>query len=159
LSLREPLKSIDLTGIDTASFQQITSEKGWTNEHFFGDSNGIFFATYSKLRPCPEIDRSSFQIVDFYLFKDKNKVYYLTQFLESDTKGRTISSGYAVLKGSDGETFHKISDANDNLPSRLNYGLGGRTALYEDKNGQWEIYHIVRHGRYGREKWVRRRKL
>ena len=134
--LNLPLKRIDLSGIDTASFQQITSEKGWTNAHFYGDNNSIFFAQYGKLRSCPEIDRSSFQIVDFYLFKDRNQVYYLTQFMDSDTKKRTASADYAVLKGADGETFHKISEVNDGM----NHRFGGQIALYEDKNEQWEIY-------------------
>ena len=159
-NFRKPLKSIDLKAIDTASFQQIAREEGSTNAHFYGDNNSIFFATYGKIRPCTKIDRNSFQIVDFYVFKDKNNVYYLTQHLESDTKGKTRNADYAILKGADGETFHKISDANDNLSSRLNYGLGGQTALYEDKNGQWEIYHIIYHRRGGRgtvHKWVIRK--
>jgi len=158
---REPLKSFDLTEIDTTSFQQISSEKGWTNAHFYGDTNRVFFATYGELRPCSEIDRNSFQIVDFYLFKDKNNVYYLTQYLESETKKQTKSPDYTILKGADGDTFHKIWDANDNLldlSSRLNYGLGGQTALYEDKNGQWEIYHIRRNNpRHIVDKWIIRK--
>ena len=71
-----------------------------------------------------------------YLFKDRNQVYYLTQFMDSDTKKRTASADYAVLKGADGETFHKISEANDGM----NHRFGGQIALYEDKNEQWEIY-------------------
>ena len=134
---RKPLRLVDLNGIDATSFQQITSEEGWTNTHFYGDNNRIFFARNGKLRPCPEIDRNSFQIVDFYVFKDKNQVYYLTQLLHSDTKRRTARANYAVLKGADGETFHKIS-----IP-QLNHGLGGQLALYEDKNRQWEIYIIL----------------
>ena len=149
-NLKNPLKCINLKGIDTTSFYQITSEKGWNNAHFYSDNNAIFFATYSHLRPCPEMDANSFQIVDYYLFKDKNKVFYLTQFLESDTKKKTANAGYAILEGADGETFHKISDANNqDFLTRRNWGLGGQLSLYEDKNGQWEIFHIVqRHHRY-----------
>lgn len=113
---KSPLKKVEVEGLDVASFQMLESS------YWYADKNRIYFGTWQDLRPCPEIDRNTFEILSFTTVKDKNHVYYLTRDLSSDTKKATEKDGYAILEGADAPSFRRINDKN-----------------YEDKNTTWTI--------------------
>lgn len=115
LSNKEPLRKIELPNLDVASF--IVLEHNWA-----ADSKTVYFSTWGNLRPCPEIDRPTFEVLDWQVAKDKNNVYYLTRNLKSEGHSATENENYAILTGADASTFERIG-----------------TRKYRDKNTEWSI--------------------
>ncbi|NDW08737.1 DKNYY domain-containing protein [Dysgonomonas sp. 520] len=112
----DPLKKIEVPGLDIASFENLE------HNYWYADKNTIYFSPWDKIRPCPDIDRASFEILSWNVAKDKNHVFYLTQNLKSDNKEATKEDGYAILEGAHAPTFVKIDERN-----------------YADKNTTWAI--------------------
>lgn len=99
-----PISKIQIKDLDIMSFKCY-------NHSWYADNNCIYFYSQgNELKACPEIDRNSFEVLSFYVSKDKNNVYYLTRYLSSKDKAATRKSSYTILEGADAQTFEIIDD-------------------------------------------------
>ncbi|GHV00929.1 hypothetical protein FACS1894159_07840 [Bacteroidia bacterium] len=90
--------------------------------YFFKDSRRVYFMPTGGARPryCSEIDAPSFEQVSWQVYKDGERVYFVTFGLTQE--GGNQQAGYDVLRGADAPTFHMV-DHN----------------VFEDKNTAWTI--------------------
>ena len=114
---KNPLKRLKIDGIDAPTFEEVEGGHNW-----YRDKNRVYFGGWSDFRPCPEIDRETFEILTWQVSKDQNHVYYLTRFLSSEGKKSTERDNYAILDGAHAPSFTLIDRNN-----------------FEDKNTTWTI--------------------
>ena len=117
-----PIKGDDAP--DAASLEEIPG-----TIEFLKDNRYVYLkSSFSKLKRCKEIDRNSFEVLTYQVFKDKNHVYYLTHNLKQegviadDDEDSGEEATYDILRGAHAPSFIKLSDTE-----------------FEDENTTWYI--------------------
>ena len=104
---KAPLRKVVVPGLDIETFEYMEHSHYW-----YKDKNKVYFSTWNELKPCNEIDRNTFEVLSFKVFKDKNHVYYLTRDLTAEGEKATKKENYAILQGAHAPSFYKIDDKN-----------------------------------------------
>lgn len=116
LSGKNPLKRVEIEGIDAATFEAVG------HHLWYRDAHAVYFGGWADLRRT-DIDARTFEVLTWQVAKDKNHVYYLTRYLtQNDNRTGSERDNYAVLKGAHAPSFRMIDQ---------------RT--FEDKNTTWTI--------------------
>ncbi|WP_299570538.1 DKNYY domain-containing protein, partial [uncultured Leptotrichia sp.] len=117
-------KKISLDGLDVKTFRALENGKDVTSIDYFVDKNNIYYA-YENLEKIQGADKNSFEVLGYYIAKDKNNVYLGNEKIEgADAKTFEVIDIYAGfardknylydsnerIKNSDPYTFQRINE-------------------------------------------------
>ena len=117
-------KKISVDGLDVKTFRVLENSKDVTSIDYFVDKNNIYYA-YEDLEKIQGADKNSFEILGYYIAKDKNNVYYNGKKMENvdsasiKTFGNFIGkdknrvfyiTGNEDIKDADAESFEIMED-------------------------------------------------
>jgi len=152
-------KKISLDGLDVKTFRALENGIDVTSIDYFVDKNNIYYA-YENLEKIQGADKNSFEVLGYYIAKDKNNVYYNGKKMENVDSASVKTFGNFIGKDKNGvyyidekinginpnniKVIEKIGQDNYILQSGNNYYLtfNSNKDLYDRKNDKIEAKKI-----------------
>ena len=130
-------KKISLDGLDVKTFRALENSKDVTSIDYFVDKNNIYYA-YKNLEKIQGADKNSFEVLGYYIAKDKNNVYYNGKKMENvDSKSFKYFGNFI---GKDKNRVFYITGNEDIKDADAeSFEIMGDTRYFRDKNNIFVI--------------------
>ena len=130
-------KKISLDGLDVKTFRALENGKDVTSIDYFVDKNNIYYA-YEDLEKIQGADKNSFEILGYYIAKDKNNVYYNGKKMENVDSASIKTFGNFIGKDKN-RVFYITGNEDIKDADAESFEIMGDTRYFRDKNNIFVI--------------------
>ena len=130
-------KKISLDGLDVKTFRALENSKDVTSIDYFVDKNNIYYA-YEDLEKIQGADKNSFEVLGYYIAKDKNNVYYNGKKMENVDSKSFKNFGNFIGKDKN-RVFYITGNEDIKDADAESFEIMGDTRYFRDKNNIFVI--------------------
>jgi len=130
-------KKISLDGLDVKTFRALENSKDVTSIDYFVDKNNIYYA-YENLEKIQGADKNSFEVLGYYIAKDKNNVYYNGKKMENVDSKSFKNFGDFIGKDKN-RVFYITGNEDIKDADASSFEIMGDTYYFRDKNNIFVI--------------------
>ena len=130
-------KKISLDGLDVRTFRALENSKDVTSIDYFVDKNNIYYA-YEDLEKIQGADKNSFEVLGYYIAKDKNNVYYNGKKMENVDSKSFKNFGDFIGKDKN-RVFYITGNEDIKDVDAKSFEIMGDTCYFRDKNNIFVI--------------------
>ena len=130
-------KKISLDGLDVKTFRALENGKDVTSIDYFVDKNNIYYA-YENLEKIQGADKNSFEVLGYYIAKDKNNVYYKGTKMENVDSASVKTFGNFIGKDKN-RVFYITGNEDIKDADASSFEIMGDTYYFRDKNNIFVI--------------------
>ena len=130
-------KKISLDGLDVRTFRALENSKDVTSIDYFVDKNNIYYA-YENLEKIQGADKNSFEVLGYYIAKDKNNVYYNGKKMENVDSKSFKNFGNFIGKDKN-RVFYITGNEDIKDADAESFEIMGDTYYFRDKNNIFVI--------------------
>jgi len=130
-------KKISLDGLDVKTFRALENSKDVTSIDYFVDKNNIYYA-YKNLEKIQGADKNSFEVLGYYIAKDKNNVYYNGKKMENVDSKSFKNFGNFIGKDKN-RVFYITGNEDIKDADAESFEIMGDTYYFRDKNNIFVI--------------------
>ena len=130
-------KKISLDGLDVRTFRALENSKDVTSIDYFVDKNNIYYA-YENLEKIQGADKNSFEVLGYYIAKDKNNVYYNGKKMENVDSKSFKNFGNFIGKDKN-RVFYITGNEDIKDADAKSFEIMGDTYYFRDKNNIFVI--------------------
>ena len=130
-------KKISLDGLDVKTFRALENSKDVTSIDYFVDKNNIYYA-YENLEKIQGADKNSFEVLSYYIAKDKNNVYYNGKKMENVDSKSFKNFGNFIGKDKN-RVFYITGNEDIKDADAKSFEIMGDTYYFRDKNNIFVI--------------------
>ena len=130
-------KKISLDGLDVKTFRALENSKDVTSIDYFVDKNNIYYA-YEDLEKIQGADKNSFEVLGYYIAKDKNNVYYKGTKMENVDSASVKIFGNFIGKDKN-RVFYITGNEDIKDADAESFEIMGDTRYFRDKNNIFVI--------------------
>ena len=130
-------KKISLDGLDVKTFRALENSKDVTSIDYFVDKNNIYYA-YEDLEKIQGADKNSFEVLSYYIAKDKNNVYYNGKKMENVDSKSFKNFGDFIGKDKN-RVFYVTGNEDIKDVDAKSFEIMGDTYYFRDKNNIFVI--------------------
>ena len=130
-------KKISLDGLDVRTFRALENSKDVTSINYFVDKNNIYYA-YENLEKIQGADKNSFEVLGYYIAKDKNNVYYNGKKMENVDSASVKTFGNFIGKDKN-RVFYITGNEDIKDADASSFEIMGDTRYFRDKNNIFVI--------------------
>ena len=130
-------KKISLDGLDVKTFRALENGIDVTSIDYFVDKNNIYYA-YENLEKIQGADKNSFEILGYYIAKDKNNVYYKGTKMENVDSASVKTFGNFIGKDKN-RVFYITGNEDIKDADASSFEIMGDTYYFRDKNNIFVI--------------------
>ena len=130
-------KKISLDGLDVKTFRALENSKDVTSIDYFVDKNNIYYA-YENLEKIQGADKNSFEVLSYYIAKDKNNVYYNGKKMENVDSKSFKNFGDFIGKDKN-RVFYVTGNEDIKDVDAKSFEIMGDTYYFRDKNNIFVI--------------------
>ena len=130
-------KKISLDGLDVRTFRALENSKDVTSIDYFVDKNNIYYA-YEDLEKIQGADKNSFEVLGYYIAKDKNNVYYNGKKMENVDSKSFKNFGDFIGKDKN-RVFYITGNEDIKDVDAKSFEIMGDTRYFRDKNNIFVI--------------------
>ena len=130
-------KKISVDGLDVKTFRVLENSKDVTSIDYFVDKNNIYYA-YENLEKIQGADKNSFEILGYYIAKDKNNVYYNGKKMENVDSKSFKNFGDFIGKDKN-RVFYITGNEDIKDADAESFEIMGDTYYFRDKNNIFVI--------------------
>ena len=130
-------KKISLDGLDVKTFRALENSKDVTSIDYFVDKNNIYYA-YENLEKIQGADKNSFEVLGYYIAKDKNNVYYNGKKMENVDSKSFKNFGNFIGKDKN-RVFYITGNEDIKDADAESFEIMGDTRYFRDKNNIFVI--------------------
>ncbi|WP_455045909.1 DKNYY domain-containing protein [Leptotrichia trevisanii] len=130
-------KKISLDGLDVKTFRTLENSKDVTSIDYFVDKNNIYYA-YENLEKIQGADKNSFEVLGYYIAKDKNNVYYNGKKMENVDSKSFKNFGDFIGKDKN-RVFYVAGNKDIKDVDAESFEMMGDTDYFRDKNNVFVI--------------------
>ena len=130
-------KKISLDGLDVKTFRALENSKDVTSIDYFVDKNNIYYA-YENLEKIQGADKNSFEVLGYYIAKDKNNVYYNGKKMENVDSKSFKNFGDFIGKDKN-RVFYITGNEDIKDVDAKSFEIMGDTRYFRDKNNIFVI--------------------
>ena len=130
-------KKISLDGLDVKTFRALENDKDVTSIDYFVDKNNIYYA-YEDFEKIQGADKNSFEILGYYIAKDKNNVYYKGTKMENVDSASVKTFGNFIGKDKN-RVFYITGNEDIKDADASSFEIMGDTHYFRDKNNIFVI--------------------
>ena len=130
-------KKISLDGLDVKTFRALENSKDVTSIDYFVDKNNIYYA-YENLEKIQGADKNSFEVLGYYIAKDKNNVYYNGKKMENVDSKSFKNFGDFIGKDKN-RVFYITGNEDIKDADAESFEIMGDTYYFRDKNNIFVI--------------------
>ena len=130
-------KKISLDGLDVKTFRALENSKDLTSIDYFVDKNNIYYA-YEDLEKIQGADKNSFEVLSYYIAKDKNNVYYNGKKIENVDSKSFKNFGNFIGKDKN-RVFYITGNEDIKDADAESFEIMGDTYYFRDKNNIFVI--------------------
>ena len=130
-------KKISLDGLDVKTFRALENSKDVTSIDYFVDKNNIYYA-YENLEKIQGADKNSFEVLGYYIAKDKNNVYYNGKKMENVDSKSFKNFGNFIGKDKN-RVFYITGNEDIKDADAESFEIMGDTYYFKDKNNIFVI--------------------
>lgn len=130
-------KKISLDGLDVKTFRALENGKDVTSIDYFVDKNNIYYA-YENLEKIQGADKNSFEVLGYYIAKDKNNVYYKGRKMENVDSASIKTFGNFIGKDKN-RVFYITGNEDIKDADASSFEIMGDTYYFRDKNNIFVI--------------------
>ena len=130
-------KKISLDGLDVKTFRALENSKDVTSIDYFVDKNNIYYA-YENLEKIQGADKNSFEVLGYYIAKDKNNVYYNGKKMENVDSKSFKNFGNFIGKDKN-RVFYITGNEDIKDADAESFEIMGDTYYFRDKNNIFVI--------------------
>ena len=130
-------KKISLDGLDVKTFRTLENSKDVTSIDYFVDKNNIYYA-YENLEKIQGADKNSFEVLGYYIAKDKNNVYYNGKKMENVDSKSFKNFGDFIGKDKN-RVFYVTRNEDINDVDAESFEMMGDTDYFRDKNNVFVV--------------------
>ncbi len=129
-------KKISVDGLDVKTFRTLENDKE-IETNYFGDKNSVYYI-YENIDKIKEADRNSFKILDYYITKDKNNVYYKGKKMENVDSESFKEFGSFIAKDKN-RVFYIEGNEDIKDIDAASFEMMGDTYYFSDKKNVFAI--------------------
>ena len=129
-------KKISVDGLDVKTFRTLENDKE-IETNYFGDKNSVYYI-YENIDKIKEADRNSFKILDYYIAKDKNNVYYKGKKMENVDSESFKEFGSFIAKDKN-RVFYIEGNEDIKDIDAASFEMMGDTYYFSDKKNVFAI--------------------
>lgn len=130
-------KKISVDGLDVKTFRALENSKDVTSIDYFVDKNNIYYA-YEDLEKIQGADKNSFEVLGYYIAKDKNNVYYNGKKMENVDSKSFKNFGDFIGKDKN-RVFYITGNEDIKDVDAESFEIMGDTYYFRDKNNIFVI--------------------
>ncbi|BBM56764.1 hypothetical protein JMUB4039_0742 [Leptotrichia trevisanii] len=130
-------KKISVDGLDVKTFRVLENSKDVTSIDYFVDKNNIYYA-YEDLEKIQGADKNSFEVLGYYIAKDKNNVYYNGKKMENVDSKSFKNFGDFIGKDKN-RVFYVTGNEDIKDVDAKSFEIMGDTRYFRDKNNIFVI--------------------
>jgi len=130
-------KKISLDGLDVKTFRALENSKDVTSIDYFVDKNNIYYA-YEDLEKIQGADKNSFEVLSYYIAKDKNNVYYDGKKMENVDSKSFKNFGDFIGKDKN-RVFYVAGNKDIKDVDAESFEMMGDTDYFRDKNNVFVV--------------------
>ena len=130
-------KKISVDGLDVKTFRVLENSKDVTSIDYFVDKNNIYYA-YEDLEKIQGADKNSFEVLGYYIAKDKNNVYYNGKKMENVDSKSFKNFGDFIGKDKN-RVFYITGNEDIKDVDAKSFEIMGDTRYFRDKNNIFVI--------------------
>ena len=130
-------KKISVDGLDVKTFRALENSKDVTSIDYFVDKNNIYYA-YEDLEKIQGADKNSFEVLGYYIAKDKNNVYYNGKKMENVDSASVKMFGNFIGKDKN-RVFYITGNEDVKDADASSFEMMGDTRYFRDKNNIFVI--------------------
>ncbi|BBM38190.1 hypothetical protein JCM16775_0898 [Leptotrichia hofstadii] len=130
-------KKISLDELDVKTFRALENGKDVTSIDYFVDKNNIYYA-YENLEKIQGADKNSFEVLSYYIAKDKNNVYYNGKKMENVDSKSFKNFGDFIGKDKN-RVFYITGNEDIKDADAKSFEIMGDTYYFRDKNNIFVI--------------------
>ena len=130
-------KKISVDGLDVKTFRALENSKDITIIDYFVDKNNIYYA-YENLEKIQGADKNSFEVLGYYIAKDKNNVYYNGKKMENVDSKSFKNFGNFIGKDKN-RVFYITGNEDIKDADAESFEIMGDTYYFRDKNNIFVI--------------------
>jgi len=130
-------KKISLDGLDVKTFRALENGIDVTSIDYFVDKNNIYYA-YENLEKIQGADKNSFEVLGYYIAKDKNNVYYNGKKMENVDSKSFKNFGDFIGKDKN-RVFYITGNEDIKDVDAKSFEIMGDTRYFRDKNNIFVI--------------------
>ena len=130
-------KKISLDGLDVRTFRALENSKDVTSIDYFVDKNNIYYA-YEDLEKIQGADKNSFEVLGYYIAKDKNNVYYNGKKMENVDSKSFKNFGDFIGKDKN-RVFYVAGNKDIKDVDAESFEMMGDTDYFRDKNNVFVV--------------------
>ncbi|WP_315287676.1 DKNYY domain-containing protein [Leptotrichia massiliensis] len=131
-------KKISVDGLDVKTFRALENSKDVTSMDYFVDKNNLYYSDYEDLQKIQGADKNSFEILGYYIAKDKNNVYYKGTKMENVDSASVKIFGNFIGKDKN-RVFYIQGNENIKDADASSFEIMGDTRYFRDKNNIFVI--------------------
>ena len=129
-------KKISVDGLNVKTFRTLENDKE-IETNYFGDKNSVYYI-YENIDKIKEADRNSFKILDYYIAKDKNNVYYKGKKMENVDSESFKEFGSFIAKDKN-RVFYIEGNEDIKDIDAASFEMMGDTYYFSDKKNVFAI--------------------
>ena len=130
-------KKISLDGLDVKTFRALENGIDVTSIDYFVDKNNIYYA-YENLEKIQGADKNSFEVLGYYIAKDKNNIYYNGKKMENVDSKSFKNFGDFIGKDKN-RVFYITGNEDIKDVDAKSFEIMGDTRYFRDKNNIFVI--------------------
>ena len=130
-------KKVSIDGLDVKTFRALENSKDVTSIDYFVDKNNIYYA-YENLEKIQGADKNSFEVLGYYIAKDKNNVYYKGTKMENVDSASVKTFGNFIGKDKN-RVFYITGNEDIKDVDAESFEIMGDTRYFRDKNNIFVI--------------------
>lgn len=130
-------KKISLDGLDVKTFRALENSKDVTSIDYFVDKDNIYY-DYENLEKIQGADKNSFEVLGYYIAKDKNNVYYNGKKMENVDSKSFKNFGNFIGKDKN-RVFYITGNEDIKDADAESFEIMGDTRYFRDKNNIFVI--------------------
>ena len=130
-------KKISLDGLDVKTFRALENSKDVTSIDYFVDKNNIYYA-YENLEKIQGADKNSFEVLSYYIAKDKNNVYYNGKKMEN-VDSKSFKNFDDFIGKDKNRVFYVTGNEDIKDVDTKSFEIMGDTYYFRDKNNIFVI--------------------
>ena len=130
-------KKISLDELDVKTFRALENGIDVTSIDYFVDKNNIYYA-YENLEKIQGADKNSFEVLGYYIAKDKNNVYYNGKKMENVDSKSFKNFGDFIGKDKN-RVFYITGNEDIKDVDAKSFEIMGDTRYFRDKNNIFVI--------------------
>ena len=131
-------KKISVDGLAVKTFRALENSKDVTSMDYFVDKNNLYYSDYEDLQKIQGADKNSFEILGYYIAKDKNNVYYKGTKMENVDSASVKIFGNFIGKDKN-RVFYIQGNENIKDADASSFEIMGDTRYFRDKNNIFVI--------------------